>query len=119
MMIPMLMALIASNVVALSDTRCTNTVCINPAPTVEYFSFSPQYGRVSASINGVLFDSGLYAVAVNVEPQFDIDAMLFGPDDTVMTAHVTIKHWTARTSSGRGQMYVQHYELLSGTLTTP
>jgi len=119
MLIPLLMAFITSNVVTLNDTRCTNTVCFNPAPTVEYFSFSPQYGRVSASINGVMFDSSLYAVAIYVEPQFDIDAVLFGPDNTVVHAHVTIKHWTTRTSSGRGQMYVQHYELLSGTLTTP
>src|SRR6266404_3952307 len=57
----------AETVVTLEPSSCTQTfICPNvpndSGQSIDYIAYSSRYGRLSASINGVLWDSGLWAV---------------------------------------------------------
>ncbi len=111
--------------VNISTTGCTATrICYTPANdgidvdgfpmVINYISASSSYGRVTASINGVLYDSGLYAVypmPLNLKKVTLTNA--FG-DRIQLSANYT--HWTTLNQSGHNY-YVQHWRLDSGTIT--
>ena len=114
-------------VVHLGTTGCTATrICytpvndgVNPGGTplvIDYLSASATYGRVTLSMNGVLWDSGMYAVYPMPEDFANVRLYDGAGHHVVLTANYT--HWTTLNQSGHN-FYVQHWRLDSGTLTIP
>lgn len=88
-------------------------VCANPAPNVESINFDSTHQRVTASIDGVIYDSGLYGCHFSVDAQYEVLCQLIGP--TTVTIDAQMKHWTTRF--GGHPVIVQHYQLLGGTIS--
>ncbi len=102
--------------IALQDTPCTTTgVCLAPAPTVDYLTLSDTYGRVTISIAGEMYDSGLYAV---VSPQEGFsNAVLYAADGTSVTVSATTSVYYTRTVAGKGSGYrIKHITLTGGSV---
>ena len=122
-------ALIPGNdvIVTLKTCPCTGTRIaymvpnngVNPdgSPMViDYISVSNNYGRVTASINGVSYDSGLYAiypVPLNI-----VGVQLHDSSNNLIAFSGQYTHWTTLNQSGHN-FYVQHWRLDSGTITYP
>jgi hypothetical protein len=103
-----------ADTVTLNPVPCTPVgVCANPAPNVSTISFSPYNGTVSATIGGKVYTN---QVVYEIAPVFAINAVLYATDGSHVDLSAAFQHWTTRTVSGRGQMIVQHYSLLGGTL---
>jgi len=106
----------AADPIALQDTPCSSTgVCLAPAPTVDYLALSDTYGRVTVSINGEIYDSGLYAIA---SPQEGFsNTVLYAADGTSVTVSATTSVYYTRTVAGKGSGYrVKHITLTGGTI---
>ena len=113
--------------VSLKTTSCTATriaysvgndgINANGTPMlIDYISASATYGRVTASINGVLWDSGLYAVYPMPLNLANVDMYDAAGDHMILDANYT--HWVTLNHSGHNY-YVQHWRLDSGTLVFP
>lgn len=101
----------------LPDTGCKATgVCLNVSPQVEYVQFSDYYSQVTVSVNGVIYDSGRFQIAIQVDDTFPLKGVLYGPNGALLVIDAQMKHWRTYVRTGKGQSWVQHYELLSGTL---
>jgi hypothetical protein len=114
-------------IVDLKTTGCTATrICysvgndgLNSDGTpvvIDFISASSTYGRVTASINGVSWDSGLYAVYPMGLSFTHVDMQDAGGDHIFLSASYT--HWTTLNHSGHNY-YVQHWRLDSGTIEFP
>jgi hypothetical protein len=117
----------AQTVVHLATTGCTASRIaysvpndgVNPDGTplqIDYISASATYGRVTASINGVLWDSGLYAVYPM--PLNLINVPLHDAAGHQLSLSASYTHWATLNRSGHN-FYVQHWRLDSGTLVVP
>lgn len=105
----------AADPITLQDTSCPNGVCLLPAPTVDYLALSDTYGRVTISINGEIYDSGMYAVA---SPQEGVvNALLYAADGSSVTVSAITSIYYTRTASGRVPgMRIKHVELTGGSV---
>jgi len=83
---------------------------------IDYISASATYGRVTASINGVLWDSGLYAVYPMLLDLKNVDLHDSTGHHVILSARYT--HWVTLNQSGHN-FYVQHWRLDSGTIFFP
>lgn len=102
--------------ITLQDTPCSSTgVCLAPAPTVDYLTMSDTYGRVTISINGEIYDSGVYAVS---SPQEGFSgAVLYAADGTSVTVSAVTSVYYTRTVAGKGSGYrIKRITLVSGTV---
>jgi hypothetical protein len=113
--------------VGLKRTGCTATRIaysvqndgVNPDGSpmvVDTISVSNSYGRVTASINGVLFDSGLYAFSG--APLTISNIRLHDAAGNYVTFSGVYTHWTTLNTSGHN-FYVQHWRLEQGSLVVP
>ena len=104
--------------VQLFDTPTTTTgVSYNVGNSgglkIDWLSFSNSYGRVTLSLNGVLYDSGLHAVT-NPGSGFS-NLKLTSASGGVVYASASYRHWVTKVNSGRAHYYIQHCELDGGT----
>jgi hypothetical protein len=113
--------------VNLKMTSCTATrICysvvndgINADRTplqVDYISASATYGRVTASLNGVLWDSGMYAVYPMPLNLTNVTLYDAAGHHVILNAQYT--HWVTLNHSGHNY-YVQHWRLDGGTIYFP
>lgn len=86
-------------------------VCLSPAPGVDWLTASDTYGRVTISIGGVLYDSGLYVVTKPVTNGFS-GLVLVGPDGSTVTASASFNVYYTK---GYRQM-VRHVYLTAGSV---
>lgn len=118
---------LAPTTVHLKLTSCTATrICYsvlndgtnaNGSPLViDSISASATYGRVTLSMNGVLWDSGLYAV-YPMSTSF-ADVPLYDATGHSVTLSASYTHWVTLNHSGHNY-YVQHWRLDYGTLVMP
>lgn len=109
-----LLAISPAYATTLNPTPCSAAgVCQNPAPGITAISFSPYNLAVSATVNGKTYNN---QAVFEIAPTFAINTVLYASDGSQVTLSAAFQHWVTRTSSGRGQMIVQHYSLLGGTL---
>ena len=85
--------------------------------SISWFCGTNRYGRVSTTIDGVFYDSGLYAL-----PAYSLsfsDVALYGANG--VTIHATASYYTTRNCvrTGRGQSCTTHYLLAAGDLVLP
>jgi hypothetical protein len=83
---------------------------------IDYISAATSYGRVTATINGVMYDSGLYAVYPMPLNLTHVDLSDSAGNHVFLSANYT--HWTTLNQSGHNY-YVQHWRLDSGTIEFP
>ena len=101
----------------LAETPANNGVNPNGTPLViDYISASATYGRVTMSMNGVLWDSGMYAVYPM--PEDFANVILTDGAGNSVTLSVDYTHWTTLNHSGHNY-YVQHWTLDDATLILP
>ena len=108
--------------ITLSAEPCTATrICYNVPNdgglTIDYLTASAQYGRVIISIDGVTYDSGLYAVYPMPELTLS-NVRLYAGDGSMMTLNATYTHYSTLNHSGHNY-WVQHWALDGGTVTVP
>jgi len=103
-------------IVLLSKTSCTATyVCFNVPNngniSIDYLADNPTYQRIVVSVDGVLYDSGLY----NAKSQTNVP--LYGPNDVVYaTVNLSVKIGTC-VRSGKATVCPRTVTLLSGSLS--
>jgi hypothetical protein len=111
--------------ITLPAQTCSGTstaqTCSNPAPGIEYLSQSEHYGRLLVTMNGEMYDSGLWAVypaSVNGE-MVTSSAVLTAADGTTLTASITWKVVTASKciQEGRTCIFPTTVTLIGGTIT--
>ena len=85
--------------------------------TIASFCGNNAFGRVTLSMHGLLWDSGLYAVAPHAG--YFVSVPLYGVDGT--TIYATASYYITRSCvrTGRGQSCVTHYLLAAGDLVLP
>ena len=110
-------------VVNLLPTGCTGTCSCSTVNndgtgpdgsplSVEYLSYSTNYKRLTMSIEGKLWDSGLWAATSSTSiPLYD------GMGGHI-TVSATFKRWATLHRSGHNY-YVQHCALTGGTVSAP
>lgn len=100
-------------VVAMNDVVCLtgqNANCSNPAPGYTQLTFNAYYGRLTLTrADGTRFDSGQYAANSD-------GGIVIAPDGTMLKVATTYAIWLTRVTSGRGQGYVEHWELKEGSI---
>jgi len=115
-----LMAAGAANAgtINLGEEACTSTnICFNvpndAGLTINYIDDATRYGRLLISINGEIYDSGLYlAYGTNIP--------LYAVDGTVIYATVNIQvRYGTCIREGRVTECPKYVTLLGGTLVTP
>jgi hypothetical protein len=79
---------------------------------IDYISASASYGRVTLSLNGVLWDTGLYGVYPMPEDLTNVH--LTDPAGRTMVLSIDYTHWVTLNHSGHNY-YVQHWRLDSGS----
>ena len=100
-----------------TTTGVSYNVRNNGGLKIDWLSFSNSYGRVTLSLNGELYDSGLRAVS-NPGGGFS-NLRLTSPAGGVVYASANYRHWVTAVNSGRAHYHIQHWELLGGSLTFP
>ena len=105
----------------LMPTSCTGTCSCSAvnndalapdgsALSIEHFSYSTYYKRMTMSIEGKLWDSGLWAATSSTKVQ------LYDGLGGHITVTADFKRWSTLHRSGHNY-YVQHCALTSGTVT--
>ena len=107
--------------VTLGSESCTATNICFSVPNdkgveIDYISVSTTYGRLTMQANGVMYDSGLYAVAgLN-----QTNAVLYAPDGSSALVTVQFSVTTGKCyQSGRVRVCPRYVTLLGGTLVLP
>lgn len=96
--------------IPLQDTNCgTLAQCPAPAAGVEYLNYSVLHGRLTVSIGGVLYDSGVGQATT-------AGATVYSPDGTWREVSTVWATYRTCNHVGRGQSCLTHYELKSGSI---
>jgi hypothetical protein len=113
-----------------SGGTCYGTVCVSltgdaPDLTIDYVSVPVFSSTLAASVDGVVYSSGLGAAMYAFDPVSGYyvasDVPLYASvNGTSILGSVTVRYWTTRVVSGRGAGHITpHYAIVAGTLTLP
>lgn len=102
---------------ALADTGCTNFICFNPAPGVNYVGTDSTYSTAIAMVDGVLYTGPTTSLSADPATGYTtITADLRAADGRVIALVATFRRWVTVTNSGRAHYRITHLELLSGSI---